>query len=95
MGIIHVTSAGSGRGLDEVEELKQDCFSTYHPIINITYFILVLAFAMFAMHPVFLAVSCVSSFLYYIYLKGKRAFRPALWYYAACIYFIGSHQSAV
>ena len=58
--------------------MKQDCFSTYHPIINITYFILVLAFAMFVMHPVFLAVSCVSSFLYYIYLKGKRAFKTAL-----------------
>ena len=54
---------------------NQDNFSTYHPIINITYFVLVLAFAMFIMHPVFLAISCISGFTYYVYLKGKKAFK--------------------
>lgn len=58
--------------------MKQDSFSTYHPIINIAYFALVIAFTMFVMHPVFLAISCLSGFAYYFYLKGKKAFKTAL-----------------
>lgn len=55
--------------------MKRDTFSTYHPIINFLYFVLVIGFSMFVMHPVFLGISMAGGFLYYIYLKGKKAWR--------------------
>lgn len=54
-----------------------DNFSTYHPIINFVYFVLVLVFSMFVMHPVFLMVSLLGGFSYYVYLKGKNAWKTA------------------
>mgnify|MGYP007096906213 CR=1 FL=1 len=59
--------------------MKQDNFSSYHPIINFVYFVFVIGCSMFLRHPVFLGISCVSGFIYYIYLKGKKAFKTALW----------------
>ncbi len=32
--------------------MKQDNFSSYHPIINFVYFVLVIGYSMFIMHPV-------------------------------------------
>lgn len=57
---------------------KRNSFSTYHPIINFVYFVLVLACAMFVMNPVFLGISCAGGFAYYVYLSGKKAFKTAL-----------------
>lgn len=49
-----------------------DRFSGLHPVIHFTYFTAVIFCSMFFMHPVFLAVSLVCSFIYSIYLnKGK------------------------
>lgn len=53
----------------------KDCFSSYHPIINMLYFVLVLVFAMFFMHPVCLVISFVCAFIYSVYLNGKKALR--------------------
>jgi len=50
-----------------------DSFSSFHPIINFTYFLAVLLFSMFFMHPVFLAIAFVSAFTYSIMLKGRKA----------------------
>ena len=33
-----------------------DAFSGYHPLINFTYFTIVIGLSMFYMHPVFLAL---------------------------------------
>ena len=52
--------------------MKQDNFSSYHPIINFVYFVLVIGYSMFIMHPVFLGLSCVGGMAYYIYLKNGR-----------------------
>ena len=59
--------------------MEKDSFGTYHPIINFVYFIFVIGCAMFLKHPVFLGISCVSSFVYYISLKGKKAWKTAVW----------------
>ena len=38
----------------------RDSFSSYHPAVNFLFFLLVLVFTMFLLHPVSLAVSLVS-----------------------------------
>lgn len=53
----------------------KDSFSTYHPSVNFIYFVFVMLFNMFFMHPACLIISLVLSFSYSIYLKGKKAFR--------------------
>lgn len=54
---------------------NKDIFFGYHPLINFLYFGLVLAFTMFFMHPVSLAISLVSSLAYAIFLNGQKAVR--------------------
>lgn len=56
----------------------KDAFSSYHPAVDLLYFVLVLGFTMFFMHPVSLAVSLASSLAYAIDLNGRRAVRFAL-----------------
>ena len=53
----------------------RDTFSGYHPTINFLYFVLVLVFSMFFMHPVCLMISFVCAFVYSVYLKGKKALK--------------------
>ena len=55
-----------------------DSFSSYHPIINMFFFMLVLVFSMFFMHPACLVISFISAFTYSIYLNGKKALRFSL-----------------
>ena len=52
-----------------------DTFSTYHPVINFVYFVIVIGLSMFFMHPVFLVISLIGSMAYGIYLKGKKAMK--------------------
>lgn len=47
-------------------------FKTYHPIVNFTYFALVIGFSMFIMHPVFLLISILCAIGYSFLLKGRR-----------------------
>lgn len=63
----------------KIAEMGKDNFGTYHPIINLVYFVFVIGCSMFLRHPVFLAISCVSGFLYYSYLRGKKALKTTLW----------------
>lgn len=55
-------------------------FKTYHPIVNFTYFLLVIGFSCVFMHPSCLAISLLSAFLYSVMLKGKKAVRTNLIY---------------
>ncbi|NBI06572.1 energy-coupling factor transporter transmembrane component T [Senegalia massiliensis] len=43
---------------------------SYHPIVIFTYFCSVILFSMFFMHPIFLAISLLSSIIYLGVLKG-------------------------
>lgn len=55
-------------------------FQTYHPIVNFLYFLFVIVFSMFFMHPVCLAISLLCSVISMVLLKGKRAIRFHLLY---------------
>ena len=55
-------------------------FSGYHPAVNFTYFVLVLACSMFFMHPICLAISLTCSFAYSVKLNGKKALKFNLFY---------------
>ncbi|SUY47628.1 cobalt transport protein [Clostridium putrefaciens] len=53
----------------------RDSFSTYHPIINFFYFIGVIGFSMFFMHPIFLVISLICSMIYSTYLNKRKALK--------------------
>lgn len=55
-------------------------FKNYHPIVNFTYFLFVIGFSMFFMHPVSLCISFICSFTYSVMLKGKKAIKTSLVY---------------
>lgn len=55
-------------------------FKTYHPIVNFTFFVFVIGFSMFFMHPICLCVSLFCGFLYSVVLKGKKAIKTNLLY---------------
>ncbi|MBO4947206.1 MAG: energy-coupling factor transporter transmembrane protein EcfT [Lachnospiraceae bacterium] len=50
----------------------KDAFSNYHPIVNLTYFLMVLGCASFLRHPVCLGIALVSSTIYASVLTGKE-----------------------
>lgn len=55
-------------------------FKTYHPIVNFIYFVFVIGFSCFFMHPVCLCMSLTCGFAYSVMLKGRRAIRKNLIY---------------
>lgn len=46
--------------------------ASYHPIVSFTYFFIVIGMSMLYMHPVFVAISFISSILYSYILNKKR-----------------------
>lgn len=53
----------------------RNTFETYHPIINFTFFCIVIICSMFFMHPILLCISVFSSFSYSLYLNGRKALK--------------------
>lgn len=51
---------------------RKDTFSSYHPLVNLIYFTVVLLFGMFVMHPVFLSLALACSLAYSFYLNGSQ-----------------------
>ncbi len=51
----------------------RDSFSTYHPIVNFVYFVMILVFGMVFMHPVFQGIALTSAVIYSVMLNGARA----------------------
>ncbi len=47
-----------------------DEFSRLHPIVNFIYFVAIIGFTMFFMHPIFLGISLISAIIYVAYLQG-------------------------
>lgn len=64
---------------EEICDMRQDVFSSYHPWINFIYFVMIIGCAMFVMHPVLLFLSFLGGFCYYLYLKRWKAVKTALW----------------
>ncbi len=50
-------------------------FKTYHPIVNFCYFLAVIIFTMLSMHPIFLAITLFTSFIYVMLLEGSCALK--------------------
>ena len=48
-------------------------FKDYHPIVNLIYFLAVIAFSVVFMHPVCIAISLFCSLVYSIILRGRQA----------------------
>ena len=59
---------------------KMNEFKTYHPIVNLVYFVFVIGFSCVFMHPVCIVISLLSGFTYSIMLKGKKALKINLIY---------------
>ena len=55
-------------------------FKNYHPIVNFIYFVFVIGFSMFFMHPICLFIAFFCGFTYSIMLKGKNAVKENLIY---------------
>ncbi|GKU76205.1 energy-coupling factor transporter transmembrane component T [Paenibacillus sp. L3-i20] len=60
--------------------MKRDSFSSYHPVVNIIYFALVLMFSMVFMHLYMQGIALISAVLYAVLLNGRRAIRFNLVY---------------
>jgi len=56
----------------------KDSFSTYHPVVNLLFFVCVLTLSMVLMHPVCLGISFVAAFAYALYINGKKTLRFGL-----------------
>ena len=55
-------------------------FKSYHPIVNFRYFVFVIGFSCFFMHPICRIISLVCGFIYSVMLKGKKAIKTNLIY---------------
>lgn len=55
-----------------------DIFSTYHPLVNFSYFSFIFIFSMVFMHPVCLTITLISAFIYSASLNGKKAIKRNL-----------------
>ncbi len=64
-------------------------FKNYHPIVNFVYFIFVIGFSCFFMHPVCLVISLFSGITYSVMLKGKKAIKTNLIYLLPIIFLMG------
>ncbi|MBQ6811348.1 MAG: energy-coupling factor transporter transmembrane protein EcfT [Firmicutes bacterium] len=49
-----------------------DTFSSYHPILNFGFFIIVMMFDMMFLHPYYLGITLAAAFCYSLYLNGKK-----------------------
>lgn len=59
-----------------------DSFSRYHPILNFTFFIVVIGTTVFSTHPIILSISFFSAISYICALKGFRAMLKSLFCFA-------------
>lgn len=75
-------------------------FKTYHPIVNFVYFVFVIGFSMFFMHPVCLCISLLCAFTYSVMLKGEKGIKLNLIYMIPMVLFMAilnplfNHQGA-
>lgn len=56
----------------------RDAFASFHPLVTMLYFLLVLAITMLFLHPVALGISFLCAFAYAVHQNGKKALRFSL-----------------
>lgn len=52
-----------------------NAFSGYHPTVNFLYFVFVICFSMFFMHPASLAIALLCAFAYSVKLGGRKSLK--------------------
>lgn len=57
---------------------KYTMFMRMHPFVNFMYFLVMMLFTMFYLHPVLLGITGIVCFIYLCYLGGKKQFRTIL-----------------
>lgn len=57
---------------------KYTMFMRMHPLVNLTYFVVMMLYAMFYFHPVLLGIAGIVCFIYLCYLGGNKQFRTIL-----------------
>lgn len=57
-----------------------DTFSGYHPLVNFTYFVVVMLLGMYFMNPICLGISSIAALFYLVYLKGLKGLKKNLMY---------------
>ena len=48
-------------------------FASFHPFVNLIFFVLVICLSMFIMHPFFVAISALTAFCYSVILNGAKS----------------------
>ncbi len=64
-------------GFDKEYKMKNE-FTTYHPIVNLIYFVLVIGFSCFFLHPACLIASFLCAFIYSVMLGGVKSLKTNL-----------------
>ena len=77
----------SGEVRRRTGDVKQDTFSSFHPLVGLFFFVLTLGFTMFFMHPVCLGISLVCALAYSARLEGWRSLGRQLRYLAPVLLF--------
>ena len=71
-----------------------DTFSSYHPMVNFIYFLMVIGSSMFFMHPVFLGLSLCAAMLYSFCLQRESLSQNFVWNFSGDVA-DGSDQSCI
>ncbi len=80
--------------------MNRDPFYTYHPIINMLFFTVVITTTVFLINPIILVLSYTAAFIYSVRLKGSKALKFNLLYmmplmlFAAAINVLFVHEGA-
>lgn len=80
--------------------MNRDPFNTYHPILNMLFFLVVITTTVFLLNPIILMLSYTAAFIYSVRLKGKKAIKFNLLYmiplmvFAAAINVLFVHEGA-
>ena len=72
----------------------RDEFAGFHPLVNLIFFLLVLGFGMFAMHPVCLMVSLIGALCYCALINGTRKMLKNLGIALPMMLFVGALNAA-
>lgn len=63
-------------------------FKGYHPLVNVLFFISIIAFGMLLRHPVYLVISFISSTAYYLKLSGKDGRKTVFRFLLPMLFFV-------
>lgn len=81
--------------------MNRDVFYSYHPILNMIFFVIVISATVFLLNPIILLLSYIAAFAYSVKLKGKKAVKFNLLYmiplmlFAAAINVLFVHEGAI